>query len=290
MLIVQLLVNGILFAGLYLLIAQSLNLIFGVMRIINFAQGTMVAVAGLFTVWFTSRFGINPFWAIPITFASMSLIGAAVERVFLRRITTRGTQGELMTLLVTFGISSVLINFAIKMWGANYVSLPYLQSSWHLGPIQLAESLVVASVFGVALSVALACWLNFTSSGKALMATSQSRIGAASCGIDSHRMSTLAFSLGSGLAAAAGTLVILITPLGPESGNDFTILAFVVIALGGLGDYAGAVFGALVLGIAQSVLGYYLGGNLESLVPYILFILIMLFIPRGLSLSRLTRA
>jgi len=288
-LILQLLVNGVLLAGMYLLMAQSLNLIFGVMRIVNFAQGTMIAVAGLFTVWLATRIGLNPFLAIPIVFVAMFWIGAIVERLLLRRITLRGTQGELMTLMVTFGISFVLINVALKAWGSEYVSLPYLQSSWRLGPIEFAKSLVIAGAFGTVLSAALFSWLNFTGSGKALLATSQSRIGAGTCGIDAGRMSTLAFALGSALAAAAGTVLVLVTPLGPQSGNDLTILCFVVIALGGLGDYLGAILGALVVGVAQSVLGFYLGGNVQVLLPYILLILIMLFIPRGLSLSRLAR-
>jgi len=286
-LILQLVVNGFLLGGLYLLMAQSLNLIFGVMRIVNFAQGTMIAVSGLFTVWFADHLGLNPFLAIPIVFSTMFVIGALVERLLLRRITIRGTQGELMTLMVTFGLSFVLINFALKTFGSEYVSLPYLQTSWHLGPIDFAISLVIAGAFGTALSAALYYWLNFTGSGKELLATSQSRIGAGTCGIDAGRMSTLAFALGSALAAAAGTVLILVTPLGPQSGNDLTILCFVVIALGGLGDYVGAVFGALVLGVAQSVFGYFLGGNIQVLLPYILLILIMLFVPRGLSFSRL---
>ena len=214
-------------------------------------------------------------------------IGAVVERYLLRRIKLRGVQGELMTLLVTFGVSYVLINFALKAFGSQFVSLPYLQSSWQLGGIDFAKSLVIAGAFGAILSAALFYWLNRTASGMAMLATSQSRLGAGTCGINAGRMGTLAFALGSGLAATAGVLLVLVTPLGPNSGGDLTILCFVVIAIGGLGDYVGAVFGALVLGLSQSVLGFYLGGNVQSLIPYILLILIMLFVPRGLSFKRL---
>jgi branched-chain amino acid transport system permease protein len=287
MLILQLVVNGLLLAGLYVLMAQSLNLIFGVMRIVNFAQGTMIAVAGLFTVWFATHFGFNPFFALPIVFLAMFSVGAIVERFVLRRIKLRGVQGELMTLLVTFGISYLLINFALKAFGSQFVSLPYLQSSWEVGGIEFAKSLVIAGVLGALLSAALFYWLNRTASGMAMLATSQSRIGAGTCGINAGRMGTLAFALGSGLAAMAGVLLVLVTPLGPNSGGDLTILCFVVIAIGGLGDYVGAVFGALLLGLSQSVLGFYLGGNVQSLIPYILLILIMLFVPKGLSFSRL---
>jgi len=287
MLILQLVVNGLLLAGLYVLMAQSLNLIFGVMRIVNFAQGTMIAVAGLFTVWFATHFGFNPFFALPIVFLAMFSVGAIVERFVLRRIKLRGVQGELMTLLVTFGISYLLINFALKAFGSQFVSLPYLQSSWEVGGIEFAKSLVIAGVLGALLSAALFYWLNRTAAGMAMLATSQSRIGAGTCGINAGRMGTLAFALGSGLAAMAGVLLVLVTPLGPNSGGDLTILCFVVIAIGGLGDYVGAVFGALLLGLSQSVLGFYLGGNVQSLIPYILLILIMLFVPKGLSFSRL---
>jgi branched-chain amino acid transport system permease protein len=288
-LILQLVVDGVLLAGIYLLMAQSLNLIFGVMRIVNFAQGTMIAVSGLFTVWFATHAKVNPFVATPAAFAAMFVIGALVERLLLRRITIRGTQGELMTLMVTFGVSYVLINFALKAWGSEYVSLPYLQTSWHLGAIDFPKSLVVAGIFGAVLSAALYGWLNYTGSGLALLATAQSRVGAGACGIDAGRTGTLAFALGSALAAVAGSVLVLVTPLGPQSGNDLTILCFVVIALGGLGDQGGAVLGALVLGLAQSIFGYYLGGNVQVLLPYILLILIMLFVPRGLSISRLAR-
>ncbi|MGC8476551.1 MAG: branched-chain amino acid ABC transporter permease [Acetobacteraceae bacterium] len=280
MLALQLLVNGILLGGLYVLIAQSLNLIFGVMGVVNLAHGAVIALAGLFTYWFTATTGASPLLAVPIAFVVAALAGALGQRLLIEPVMRAGgSKSELLSLIVTFGLSYILIELALQLFGADFVSVPYLQSSWTLGPLAFGKALVVAGAFAAAMSALLYIWLNRTVSGKALLAASQSPTGAICCGIDVARVRIIAFAIGVGLAAAAGALVIVIMPVAPQTASDLTLLAFVIIALGGLGDYLGVAVAALLLGVAQSVAGYYLGGNAEYVLPYVLLLAVMVALP-----------
>ncbi|HVH76965.1 MAG TPA: branched-chain amino acid ABC transporter permease [Stellaceae bacterium] len=279
MLALQLAVNGVLLGGLYVLVAQSLNLIFGVMGVVNLAHGALIVVAGLFTYWFATHTGLNPLWVLPIAFLAMGAAGAVLQRVLVEPLMRHGRRAELLSLMVTFGLSYVMIDLALQLWGADFVSVPYLQSSLSFAGLAFNKALLISGAFAAAISAALYGWLNYTGSGKALLAASQSPTGAICCGIDVGRVRLLSFALGVGLAAASGVLVIIVIPLAPETASDFTLLAFVIIALGGLGNYVGVVVAALLLGIAQSVAGYVLGGNAEYVLPYVLLIAVMVLRP-----------
>ena len=280
MLALQLLINGVLLGGLYVLVAQSLNLIFGVMGVVNLAHGAVIALAGLFTYWFTAHTGASPLLAVPIAFVIAALAGAFGQRLLIEPVMRAGgSKSELLSLIVTFGLSYILIELALQMFGADFVSVPYLQSSWTLGSLAFGKALVVAGAFAAGMSALLYLWLNHTMSGKALLAASQSPTGAICCGIDVARVRVTAFAIGVGLAAAAGALVIVIMPVAPQTAADLNLLAFVIIALGGLGDYVGVAIAAVLLGIAQSVAGYYLGGNAEYVLPYVLLLAVMVALP-----------
>jgi branched-chain amino acid transport system permease protein len=196
-----------------------------------------------------------------------------------------GRKSELLSLMITFGLNYVLIELALQLWGSDYVSLPYLQSTWAIGGVILSKALVASGLFAAVIALILHFGLTGTLFGKTLLAASQSPTGAACCGIDVGRVRLVAFALGVGLASAAGALLILVIPMAAASADNLTILAFVIIALGGLGDYAGVVVAALLLGLAQSVVGYYLGGDAENVLPYALLILIMVARPQGFRRS-----
>lgn len=282
MLAPQLLVNGVLLGGTYVLIAQSLNLIFGVMGVVNLAHGSFIVMAGLFTFWMTTHLGINPLIVLPIVFAVMFVVGGLLQPLLLEPLMGLGRKAELLSLMITFGLNYVLIDLALQLWGSDYVSLPNLQSTWTVEGITLSKALVVAGVFASAIAACLYVGLNRTLFGKTLLAASQSPTGAACCGIDVARTRLVAFALGVALASGAGALLILVLPMAAASADNLTILAFVIVALGGLGDYVGVAIAALLLGLAQSVVGYYLGGDAENVLPYVLLILLMVMRPQGL--------
>jgi len=269
---VQLIVNGILLGGTYVLIAQSLNLIFGVMGVVNLAHGSFIVMAGLFTAWFTGHTGINPLLVVPVVFVITLLIGAALQPALLEPLVKYGARAELLSLMVTFGLDYVLIELALQIFGSNYVSLPYLQGTWTLHGVTISQALFTSGALGAVIAALLHLGLNRTLLGKSLLAASQSAVGAICCGIDVARMRLAAFAVGVGLAAAAGALLVLVIPMAAESADDLTILAFVIIALGGLGNYKGVAVAAVLLGVAQSAVGFFIGGDAENVLPYILLI------------------
>jgi len=281
----QLLINGVLLGGMYLLLAQGLNLVFGVMGVVNLAHGAIITLAGLFTFWFATTTHQNPLLLLPLVFAVMMAIGLLLQRWLLEPLSDTGKRFELLSLMVTFGLSYVLVEGGLNLFGSQYVSLPDLQTTWSIGGLAVNEALVASGLLGAAISGALQIWLRRTESGKALLATSQNQIGALSVGIDVRRMRAFAFAIGCALAATSGVLLILVIPLAAPTADTLTILAFVIVALGGLGDYQGAALAALMLGIVQSVVGYYFGGDAEYVVPYLLLIFFMIVRPQGLGKS-----
>jgi branched-chain amino acid transport system permease protein len=283
MLLLQLLVNGILLGGTYLLLAQGLNLVFGVMGVVNLAHGAIITLAGLFTFWFATTTHYSPLLVLPVACVVMLGVGLVLQRVLIEPTVGAGRKAELLSLMVTFGLSYVLVEGGLDIFGSQYVSLPNLQTTWTIGGLAVNEALIASGLLGAAISGALQVWLQRTPSGKALLATSQNQIGALSCGIDVRRVRAAAFAVGSALAAASGVLLILVIPLAAPTADTLTILAFVIVALGGLGDYQGAALAALLLGVVQSFVGYYLGGDAETVVPYLLLIIFMILRPQGLG-------
>jgi branched-chain amino acid transport system permease protein len=273
--------DGILLGGTYVLLAQSLNLIFGVMGVVNLAHGSFIVLAGLFTVWFGAHAAVSPLLAVPIAFLVLLGVGALLQPVLLEPLMGLGAQqAELLSLMLTFGLDYVLIELGLQVFGSSYVSLPYLQSTWSLGGVTIGKSLVVGGVFAGVLALLLSFWLNRTSFGKTLLAASQSETGALAIGINVRLVRLVAFAVGVGLAGAAGALLILVEPMAAETADDFTLLAFVVIALGGLGDYRGVAVAAVLLGIAQAAVGFAIGGDAGNVLPFVLLILFMALWPQ----------
>jgi len=285
MIALQILINGVLLGGTYVLMAQSLNLIFGVMRVVNLAHGSFIVMAGLFTFWAANHLGLSPLISLPTVFVAGFFIGGVLQPLIIEPLMGRGRRSELLSLIVTFGLNFMLVQIALQAFGSDYVSLPYMQATWHLGNLVFSEALVVAGLFAGAITALLYYGLNHTFVGKSLLAAAQSTTGALSCGINVARIRLLAFALGVALASAAGALLIMVIPMSAESADNLTILAFVIVALGGLGEYRGVIVAAILLGISQSIVGYFVGGDIENVLPFVFLIAIMLFRPQGLQRS-----
>lgn len=281
----QIILNGLFLGGFYLLLAQGLNLIFGVMGVVNLAHGSFAVVGGL-AVYSLSGAGVNPFLALPLVMIGAAVVGGLVQWLVIERIGGTRHQTELLTLMATFGLSYIVINLADKYWGPDFKNLPYLQEALTVGPLRFPRSLLVGVVLAAVMTLVLSFWLGRTRSGKSLRATSQNPVGAGACGINPRRFRLIGFSVGAALAASAGTLLVLIQPIAPQLATQFTIVAFVVVALGGLGNYAGAALGAVLLGVVQTLAGYQWGSVIQVAAPYILLILVMLLRPNGLLPER----
>lgn len=282
---VQVVLNGVLLGGFYLLMAQGLNLIFGVMGIVNLAHGAFIVLGGL-GVYTLGNMGVNPFLGLVVVMVAAAVIGAVVQWLVIERITGNGKQHELLTLMATFGVSYILINVGQKFWGSDFKTIPYLQSAVTVGPLRFPVALLAGVGLAALMTSAIGAWLGWTRSGKSLRAQAQSALGAGACGVNPRKLRLIGFSVGAALAAAAGMLLVLTEPIAPQLATNFTIIAFVVVALGGLGNYAGAALGAVLVGVVQTVSGYQFGSVVQAAAPYLMLILIMLFRPQGLLPKR----
>jgi branched-chain amino acid transport system permease protein len=278
--LMELLIGGILLGGVYALMACGLNLIFGVMRVINFAHGDILAVAALSTVSIVIGFKL-PFWtalvAVPLIAAAF---GVLVQWVILRPI-----QGAplIMSLLATYALSTILVNVAILVWGGGYSGLPgVLGGSVRVLGLNLSISRLVS--FAVAIGASLAIWwlLERTRFGRAVRSVSQAPELAQISGISIERVRVATFALGTAMAGLAGVLVAPAFAVDPQLGSRFVIKAFAVIIVGGMGSYPGAILAALLLGVVEVVGSYFTGAVIGSALLYLLMVGVLLVKPRGL--------
>ncbi len=279
---VQLVVNGLLVGGVYGLMSLGINLVWGVMGVINLAHGDLIMAAGFLTFWIFSRLGVNPLLVLPIGMAMAFTVGVLSQRFLLGRLPQdRGAVKS--SLLMTFGISYMVINIAQLLWGNEFQTVASLVGSWKAGGIDFAKGRTVAFLAAGAITLILWAFLRFTNAGRAVRAVSQNPDGASSCGIDIARIRVLSFGLGASLAGAAGVLLVMIFAISPAMGSGYTIRAFAVTVIGGLGSFPGALSGAMILGLAEVFAGYLVSAQVANGVAFILFLIVLLALPQGLS-------
>ena len=276
-------VSGLLAGGLYAMVALGMALIFGVMRVINIAHGTLLMLGAYSTFWLFSLYGMNPFLSILISFPLLFLVGAILQRLFVYQVVNAP---ELSSLLLTFGISIFISNMAMVAWTADYRSVEFLTGSFLLGPIALSKPRLVVFSFALAITWLAFLFLNLTKIGKAIRATSQQRDLAQVCGINVRRIDLITFGLASGLAGAGGSLLSVMFSVFPEMGQIYVFKSFLVIVLGGAGNYPGAFFGGLILGLAEGLASLFLSAQLSEVIAYILLVIILLVRPTGLFRGR----
>jgi branched-chain amino acid transport system permease protein len=206
----------------------------------------------------------------------------------LRRLPTELASAEASSLTLTFGLAYFMAGAGLALFGGEFRSVPILTGAFQLGPISIAQARLLAFASALVLAIALGALMRYTVLGRAIRATSQNADGALACGVDADRVRTLSFALGTAVACAAGNLLAMIYTLNPQMGVGFTITAFAVIAIGGLGNYTGAIVGALLLGCATSFTSYFAGTKLAEAAPYVAFVLVLLFLPNGIMGRRVT--
>ena len=277
----QSILSGVLIGGIYALIGIGLTLIFGVMRIINFAQGELVMV-GMYVTFFLFRLaGIDPFLSVLLTMPALFVLGAILQSTLINRVLDALPQNQI---LLTIGIGLVLSNTAMLVFTSDYriLSTSYSSSSVAISGVHLSTPLLYCFAITVVITGALYWFLIRTDTGCAIRATAQDREAAQLMGVDVRRMSVLAFGLGAALAGAAGALVSPTYYIYPQVGGAFTLKAFVVVVLGGMGSIVGATLGGVIIGTVESLAAAYLSSGNKELVVYVMFLLVLLFKPAGL--------
>jgi len=281
--IIENLIAGLLMGSFYALMAVGLTLIFGVMRIVNFAHGELYMLGGYILYYLATLFGLNNFIALPIVIGIMFIVGVVIEKTLLRPIIVEKL-GDEYSIIITFGLSLFLVNFAIAFFGPEYKSPPpYVQAyRVQLGPISISgDRLLVASIAVVILVIAYLI-ISKTRVGLAMRAAAQNREGAMLCGIDIYKVNMFTMGLASALAGAAGALLSTIMLLYPQAGLIPAIKSYVIIALGGMGSLIGAVVGSVILGIVESLGTVLLSAAYRDAYSFLVLILVLLLRPQGL--------
>lgn len=284
-LLTQTIALGILLGGVYALMAVGLSLIFGVLRVVNFAHGQLAMLGSYGAVFAVSTLGLSPYLGLAAAFIVGAAIGYVTNAVFLRPVFQDRIErpGE-FAIIVTFVLSQLFLGAALIMFGTTYRSFPHF---WEInlslaGWVNVSGDRVFA--FGGAITlIALLMWVvYFTDLGRAWRALTQHREGAQVVGVDVVRYANLAFAVGSGLAGVAAGLLAALYFVYPSSGTTVLIKSFIVVIIGGMGSTWGALWGGLALGLIESLGAVYISSSYTDAYGFILMIVILLIAPQGL--------
>jgi branched-chain amino acid transport system permease protein len=277
----QSLLSGVLVGGVYALIGIGLSIIFGVMRVINFAHGELMML-GMYATWLIStRLGLDPYVALLGVAPLLFFFGVFLQRVFINRVLNAPAHNQI---LLTIGLGLIMANGTMLAFTSDYriLTTSYSSSSFVLSGLSVSQPLLYSFLITAAITAALFWFLQSTDTGQAIRATAQDREAAQLMGINVQWMSVLAFGIGSALAGAAGTLIAPTYYIFPQVGGEFTLKAFVIVVLGGMGSVLGATLGGIIVGVTESLAAVYVASGLKELLVFVLFLGLLLFRPSGL--------
>jgi branched-chain amino acid transport system permease protein len=279
--ILQAIVTGVLTAGIYALVSIGLTLIFGVVRIVNFAQGEFVMLGMYVTYWLWKLWGIDPYLSLLITMPVLFCFGVLVQRFLLQPIMRAP---DLAQIFMTVGLSVVLMNAALFFFTADFrsVKLSYAEWTWRLSGVAIPVPRLFAFLGAILLAGLLTLFLSRTDLGKALRAVAQDREVSMLLGINPERMYLFAVGLGAALAGAAGSLIVPFFYVFPTVGVTFVLIAFVVVILGTLGSVEGAMLAAFIVGVAESLGILFAGADLGLVLVYAILLAALVLKPSGL--------
>ena len=274
----QIFISGILLGGIYAIVSYGLTLIFGVVRVINFAHGSLLMVGMFMAYYFSKIGGLNIYLMFFIVVPLMFLLGVIIQKLFLSRILNEPD----MQLFVTFGLMLLLENVMLAITKGDYFSLNTNMSPIPLGSVMMDWPRVLTLGATILLAILLLLFLNYTKIGWAIRAVSQNQYAARIIGLKVNQLYMLAFGLGSACIGIAAVLLTPIYTIFPHVGFNFVIIAFAVVILGGLGSIQGALVGGLIIGILESLGGNLIAPELNQIVWYPLFLLVLFFRPAGI--------
>ena len=274
-------VSGVLTGLVYGLMALGLSVIFGVLRIVNFAHGEMMTAAMYAAALSFAFLGLDPFVAVVPIAVVFFFFGYFLHAALIHRFITRPEHSQFMLLLA---IAVIMVNTLLIVFGpdARNVQLDYLLESIEAGPLLVDRGKFYAALVSCAAAAALFVFFRFSRTGTAIRACADNWLGAKVVGLNVKRLYSIAFGLGSGSVAIAGCMMILLVDLTPGAGPAYTLLAFVIVIVGGLGSMSGALAGGVLIGISEAMAGLFVAPSAKGMLSFALLILVLLFRPRGL--------
>lgn len=281
----QLFLSGMMLGGIYALMSVGLTLIFGVLRVVNFAHGEFLMLA-MYAAWaMHASVGFNPYMAIVVVVPAMLAFGMLVHVLVVRPAVDKP---HLVAVFATMGLSIMFQNLALVFMSADLRDVPPMfgGTSLSFGPIYLKAELILGFAVSVGVTVASVLVLNRTYIGKAIRATVQDREAAQLMGINVPRIFMLTFAVGSALVGLAGCIMLPLYSTFPTVGLNFVLIAFVIVVLGGMGSMEGALLGGICIGLVQSFSSYYIAPAFGQMFYFLLFLLVLVLRPAGLMGQR----
>jgi branched-chain amino acid transport system permease protein len=278
---IQAFLNGLLVGGIYALIASGMALIFGVMRLVNFAHGAFLMLGTYLSYYGWTLLGLNPYLGFPLWGAVLFLLAVGTYWLLVRRVMG---QSDFLQILLTEGLGLILVGVAQLWFGADYrqINLPIANRIGGFGPFHFSVGYLLSFAVSVALVLGLRRFLSRTEMGRAIRAVAQNRTVAPLMGIRVERVSAITFGLGIACAGIAGALLLPVFWTNPTVGGPYTLKSFVIVVLGGMGSVQGAALGGLLLGVAEQFTAYGWADRYAEVVDFVLFLAVLLFRPQGL--------
>ena len=278
-------INGLLLGGIYTLVACGLTLIYGVLHIINFAHGSMLMLAMFGVYYLLTKLGIDPYASMLVMVPAMYLLGYGLYKGLIGRLASGKDEN---ILLITLGLSILIENLALMFFkgDSRTIAVSYSDRMIELGPTLVPLPKLISFAVAMLLCAALGLFMQRTDMGRAIRAVAKERIGAQLVGIDVDRIFAVSYGIGLATLGAAACLLMPIFYVSPTIGHVFVLVAFTVVVLGGMGSFAGAVVGGLIVGLTESFGGLFLGESLGQIGISLIFILILLLRPSGLFGAR----
>lgn len=273
--------SGLLTGLVYGLAALGLSVIFGVVRVVNFAHGEMMVIGMFGAVLLATQLGIDPLLAAPLMAGLLFVIGYILQRGLINDFIARP---EHMQFILLVGIATMIANGLLMIFGpdARSTDVAYGFESFELGPLLLDKARVYAAAAAVIVMLALLAFFRLSRPGKAIRACADNQLGAQVVGLDVQGLYALTFGLGAACVGVAGCLMALIVDVRPQLAPEYTLLSFIIVIIGGLGSLAGALLGGVLIGISEALAGFFLLPSMKSMFSYGLLILILVLRPQGL--------
>jgi branched-chain amino acid transport system permease protein len=282
--ILDIAIGGLLLGGIYALIAMGLSLQYGVARVLNISHGEFIMLGAYTTFTLYNVVGINPLICLVIIGPVIFVIGFLLQRTLFTHLRVKAPNPgayEGNSMLATFGLMFVIQNIALLAWGADYRAYSYLNSGVNIGGAIFSANKLVILGFSIAIGLAFYFYLMRTRTGKGIRSAAQDPTTASLMGVNINRVLALCFGFGAAMAGLAGVLYSMRIPLNPAMGLQYTVIAIIVIVLGGLGSIPGAFIGGLILGIIGEVVTY-IDPSLSLAAYYFIFMLLLLVRPKGI--------
>jgi branched-chain amino acid transport system permease protein len=280
--IAQAVINGLLIGGIYALVSIGVTLIFGVVKIVNFAQGEFVMIGMYISFFLFTQLGIDPIVSLFVSMPALFLVGVLVQHLLIRRVLGLN---DLPQIFLTFALSLLILNLSLMLLTANYrtVHTWYSDEAFHIGGLYIPVAKFIAFLLAMVFSGILWVFLHTTDLGKAMRAASQNRDVAQLMGINPNRVFAVALGIALALAGAAGSLLMPFYPAYPLVGQVFVLMAFVAVVLGTLGNVVGALIASLLMGIAESLGIQFIGADSGLIVVFLLLLTTLAVRPSGLA-------